>query len=301
MTRHRPALPATALLGLLVSASALAQTTVTLLDPGSEPRRELRYDFEQGYTQQGAMEMAIQLGVDMGGLQMPMNMPAIRMDMTMNTAEVADDGSARFEYEYTSAEVVGDAGNPLGAALGSALSQINGVSGWVRVDPRGTTLEAGFGAPGANAQQLAQVLDSAEQSIQQMSAPWPAEPVGVGAQWQAVTSFESGGFTLEQTATYTLESFDGNGVNVSVDLSQMAGEQALDGAAGLPPGAQVSLMSMESTGSGSMQVDLGALIPASEMSMSTAMTMSVAMQGQSQQMSMNVQTDISMSPGGGAP
>ncbi|HUF73194.1 MAG TPA: hypothetical protein VMR74_09870 [Gammaproteobacteria bacterium] len=66
----------------------------------------------------------------------------------------------------------------------------------------------------------------------------------------------------------------------------------------MPPRAEVNLMSMESTGSGNMRVSLGRLIPVSEMSMSTMMVMSVGMQGQSQQMSMNVQTDISMLPGG---
>jgi hypothetical protein len=135
-------------------------------------------------------------------------------------------------------------------------------------------------------------------SVSTASAPWPAEPVGIGARWEVVTDIESGGFTVEQTATYLLESFDGNEVRLAVDLTPTAGQQALEGAVGLPPGAEVSLMSMESTGSGTMRVALDRLIPVSEMSMSTMMAMSVGMQGQSQQMSMNVQTDISMLPDG---
>ncbi|HUF73195.1 MAG TPA: hypothetical protein VMR74_09875 [Gammaproteobacteria bacterium] len=67
------------MLSLAASASAFAQTTVTLLEPGAQPRHELRYSFEEGYAQQGTMEMVIQLGSERDGKSSAISNPAVSL------------------------------------------------------------------------------------------------------------------------------------------------------------------------------------------------------------------------------
>jgi hypothetical protein len=287
-------------LGIFASATAVAQPVVTILDPGAEPRTPLRYQFREGATESMVMDMGIRMSMSVGGQQMPApGMPEIRMLMNLETTELRDDGTARIEYQIRSAGAADSADPATAAALGGALGQLGGASGWALIDARGATLGTGVNLSDNVDPELAQVMESAEQSMQQISAPLPADPVGIGARWEVSSDVQSQGFTVSQTATYTLTAFDGDSAEVDIKMTQTAPPQLVE-APGMPPGTEASLESLESTGTGTMQIEFARLVPRSEISLAMAMAMSIAMQGQTMQIGMDMQMDTSMMPAGAA-
>lgn len=305
MIRHTLSL-ATTCISLCASVSlfaqdaptATAQSVITLLDAGAEPHRELRYRFDEGYSETASMELDVQMSASMAGLQIQQEaLPTIRLSISLNATEVSDDGTARYEFAIGSAEVVEDTDTDPGiaAAVRDSLGQMSSTSGWSLIDARGAILERDLELPAGGDDQLSQVLDSAEQSLEQMSVPLPAEPVGVGAQWEGTRDIESGGFSVTQTAIYTLNSIEDDDLTLGVTLTQTASEQNVE-MAGLPPGFEASLDSLESAGTGTIQTNLNRLVPRSESTLSMTIALGVSAQGQTQQIAMNLQTDQVIAP-----
>jgi hypothetical protein len=306
MIRTTVSLLAAAYLGLCTaipapaqdSAEAKTRPVVTVMNAGAAPRRELRYRFDNGSFERASIEMTIRLNVSMGGLQQQVvAFPTVRMLVDLGPILVADDGSARYEFAISSAELIDSADtNPnLAAALRGSLGQLPKISGWARIDPRGATLAGDIDVAAGVDPQLNQVFDSAEQSLQQMSAPLPLEPVGLGAQWQVVQDVQSAGFRVTQSAVYTLAAIEANEVNLGVMLTQTGSDQAVD-FAGLPPAVEASLDSLESTGTGSMRIDLNRFVPQSDSAVAMVVALGLALQGQDQQIGLDMRTEMSIAP-----
>ena len=57
---------------------------------------------------------------------------------------------------------------------------------------------------GSSARRFPQLLDQMQQSFAQMGAPFPDEPIGVGARWTVNTLIAQQGMKVQQVATYEL-------------------------------------------------------------------------------------------------
>jgi hypothetical protein len=282
---YRPVLAiATGIFVALAAVALAAQPAVTLLDAGAAPRQELRYRLEAGRTEYGALSTSMQ----MRGTNMPaVSGPPMTMRMMMRTTDVSADGVARYEFEVTAVETGNGGASPvLDPAIG----------GWARIDARGLFLEGDFAldalADGAEAEQL---LGELNQSIQEMSAPFPVEAVGVGARWQVTSRIDAGGFRAEQTAEYTLLSRNGDRVELEVTVTQSADSQPVS-MPGMPPEIQARLESLEAAGSGTMNVNLTRLVPTSTVDVGVSLSMAIDVQGQTQRMDMDMQSRTSISP-----
>jgi len=306
MIRTSLILLATTQMGLCAADVALAQGTeavegrpvVTVLDAGAAPRQVLRYRFDDGFSETASIEMRIRLNVSNGGPeQQVVAFPTIRMLVDLGPFAVAEDGSARYDFAISSADLIDTADtNPsLAAALRGSLGQLPSVSGWARIDARGATLAGDIDVAAGVDPQLTQVFDSAEQALQQMSAPLPAEAVGPGAQWQVIQEVQSAGFSVTQSAVYTLTSIVENEVTMDVAVTQTGSDQAV-ALAGLPPGIEARLDSLESTSTGSMRINLNRFVPELASDVSMAVAISVAVQGQTQRTGLDMQTETIISP-----
>lgn len=273
----------TGIFAALAAVAVAAQPAVTLLDAGAAPRQELRYRLEAGRTEHGALSTSMQ----MSGTNMPVvSGPPMTVRMMMRTTDVSADGVARYEFEVTSV----DAGNGASPVLDRAIG------GWARIDARGLFLEGDFAldamAGGAEPEQM---LGELNQSIQEMSAPFPVEAVGAGARWQVTSSIDAGGFTAGQTAEYTLLSRNGDQIELEVTVSQSAASQPVS-MPGMPPEIQARLESLEAAGSGTMNVNLARLVPTSTVDIGVSLSMVLDVQGQTQRMDMDMQSRTSISP-----
>lgn len=266
------------LLGSCFAAAAQSQPVVRVLDYGAEPRQEIRYEFTAGAVDHGTMTMSMQPSTP-GQSAPALAMPAMTVPVTITTTEVRPDGSARYEMAMGEIKIAGgddDAGGP-GAALRqmlvASLGSIQGAKQWAWVDARGTSLDGGVELPasGGNSvldQALSMVAGSLQGQAQQLSAPFPAEPVGVGARWEVGATSQLLGVNVERQAEYTLVARDGNTVEIEMTLGDSSIQSAAS-ATDLPARAQAEIDNQPGpTGSAHMRIDLGSLLPDSEMKVS---------------------------------
>jgi hypothetical protein len=248
MTRTRTSWLVIGCLWIAAQSAAIAQDApatgsppqISVLDAGQEPRNALRYRFDDGISESASLEMTIRLNVSMGGAQQQVvAFPTVRMQVKLGPIAVADDNSARFDFAIGSAELIDGADtNPgLAAALRGSLGALPSVTGWARIDAQGAMLAGDLSFADGVDPQLTQVFDSAEQSLRQMTAPLPTEPVGLGARWQATQQIESAGFDVTQIVVYRLAAIAANEVTLEFELAQTGSDQAAD-FAGLPPGVE---------------------------------------------------------------
>jgi hypothetical protein len=95
------------------------------------------------------------------------------------------------------------------------------------------------------------LLDGFEAQASQLAAPFPEEPVGVGARWRVTSSFDLAGLPFEVATELTLDAVGDGVADGSVALTMT-----------IPPGpvevqgAQLEVVSGTMTGSGSVHWDL---------------------------------------------
>src|SRR5262245_19000863 len=78
-----------------------------LLDPGKEPRRELRLKAKVGQADKMKMTMTMDMAVKMGGKAQPATkLPPMVMNMLMKVVETMPNGDIRYEFSLTGTDVV---------------------------------------------------------------------------------------------------------------------------------------------------------------------------------------------------
>lgn len=275
---------------VLFSTAVPAQSVVELIDAGAAPREPLRYRFSGNRTERAAMDMSVQVSLALGEQQIPIGaVPPVRMVMQLKNSEVAADGSARIEFEVVSAEASGD--DPQVAQMNQSLAPMRGLAGSYRMDPRGTISEPKFKAPeGGATPQSAELGADLEQSLHQMSSPFPEEAIGAGARWRVVQQVNSAAIQMSQTAEYTLRSRNGNRVELDVRLV----DAKMDAPAGLPAGARIDSINLD--GGGSTRIELDRLVPSGNTDADVRMVMSMDAGGQTQTMGMNIRMVQAIGP-----
>ncbi|MCB9730696.1 MAG: hypothetical protein H6746_19655 [Deltaproteobacteria bacterium] len=272
---------------------------VRLLEAGEGEKKELRYRYSPESKHQMVMRLEMGMSMKVGERSMPeVKLPAMIMkaDITMGKPE----GDAiSYEFSVPSAPEV-EAGEgvseTVAQGLKTSLAAMTGLHGKASVDARGATRDGHFELEGKDSPQLAQLVDSMGQSMRQMSVPLPEEAVGKGARWQALQRMQMGGMTIYQVGEYTLESIDGDRLELDVKLSQLGPKQQMQ-PPGLPPGVSAELLSMVGEGSGHMKLDLTALVPVSTTKIRSDSSMRMTSKDEAQEMSMSMNMEMEIKPG----
>jgi hypothetical protein len=238
-----------------------ASTSVKLLDPGQEPRYKLRYAYESGRKERAKLVSGTGLTMEVGGqkLELPA-MPDLEMTATIVIKELLSNGSARRRLSIDKVDLKKGGLDPsLRGDVESALARLEGLDGRDVIDSRGFIHELKLERVQADGE-LRQFLESMQQALGQMGAPFPEEEVGKGARWRIDTKVSQQGIRLTQAATYELVEIDGKKGRAKVELTQRSPAGAVS-PPGLPAGVQAELLSLDSTGSGELSFDLGRMIP----------------------------------------
>lgn len=284
-----------ALVVLVLPAAAADEMKIKLLDAGTGEKIELRAKPKKGSSEQLEMVMGIDMAMDMGGMgQMPQTLPKMTMVMKADVTDVKGD-EIFYTFELTDARVSGEGVDPMMVAvMEPELKKMIGTKGTVVVNNRGVTQSAKIHAPeGTSTEEMAQ-FDNMQKSMNHASAPFPVEPVGVGAKWEVTTDMKENGIAMRQVITYTVKSIQGNVVTLDTALVQQADAQKLS-PEGMPPGAEATLDSLASTGTGNTVIDLTHLFPNNGSlahDMNTRMTINA--QGQQMSMGMKMKLDLQM-------
>ncbi|MHC4564875.1 MAG: hypothetical protein ACYTE3_03865 [Planctomycetota bacterium] len=247
------------------------KTTVKLLDPGAQPRTALRYKFQANRTETMIMEMSTAMVMEIGEQKQPeTQVPTTRMTMTLDGKEISPEGDLRYEFKLEQAEVLPEPGaNPaMVNAMKQSMSSTVGLSGSATVTSRGLTKAAEVKIPPGIDPQIEQAMANVNESLNQMSAPLPVEPVGRGARWLVTMPMETNGLKITQTITYALSEIQGDKVKCDVTVKQSALPQEMD-IPGAAPGAKMFLESFSSSGDGTIELQMTNLVPTSNINMTT--------------------------------
>jgi hypothetical protein len=271
--------------------------TVTMASAGAAPRVALRYAPAAGAKQHFDMTMNVSMGMEVGGSSVPaMSMPTVRMGADCVVTEVTPSGDVSFATAFTGTSVDPGADPALTAQLQAASEALASIKGSATISNRGLIRTSSIDTSKVANGQLAQMLGSTTELVKNLSIPFPEEPVGVGARWEARSTLTTSEITLFQKVFYELVAFDGKTVTLKSTTEQSALPQTMSNPA-LPPGADVQLAQFTGKGAGTMRIVLSELVPVSDGSVDSTMVMNVSMGGMSQQMVVNSSVKMTIAPG----
>jgi len=230
---------------------------ITLLNPGNEPKQELRFTPKVASKTISKMTMNTATTTLVDGQTMPqVNIPTITMNMEVEVTNVAENGDINTNFNYTDAEVVANENTTpeILSIMETQMNQLVGLSGSFLLDNRGNTKDVDIKYPENMDTNTQQMLASMVDSLTQLSAPFPTEAVGKGAKWQVINSFSTNGININQIATYELVDIQDKIATVNVKIEQQAGEQNI-------PSASMTLNSLTGIGEGEKKINLEQIMP----------------------------------------
>jgi len=238
---------------------------VKLLNPGSEPRQQMRLKPSLGVQKTTTMAVKMEMGTSTADKSMTTVTKVPTMVLTIDTkaTKIDANGDIHYEFSYTKADIAGDASNLPTAALDamrSSVKKLVGLKGFFLMDSLGTHKGGDFIVPEGSDNNFKQMLQQMSKSLEQVSSPLPAESVGKGAKWRISSSSNVGGMNVNQIATYELTSLQDGVVTLNITIEQQANPQKLTSPQ-LPAGTTLALKSFASQGRGEVIMRLDQLMP----------------------------------------
>lgn len=263
---------------------------VRLLEPGAEPRRQLRYKPAVGDHYLMSMTMNIEQKMEMGGNPLPSTpMPGTVMTYDIKILEVRPDGDIKYALNLTKADIDSKNEDPMSQAMRGGLKTMVGMAGTVVVTSRGDTKDVDFKLPEGAEPMAAAFLEQMKGSARQMSMPLPEEAVGLGAKWEVENKVKTSGATITQTAALTLKEVSEDAFVLGVAMTQKARDQMIES-----PMGQIELAELDGTGEGTIHATTKKLVPTkSEISMKSKQVMKAG--GQSVDVQTNLKIKMSTS------
>jgi TPR repeat protein len=238
---------------------------VVLVDPGKGEKSELRFRFNAGSIHKMVMTMTMRM---LGVQGRAMQMPGIRVAMVVEVLEANEDRARIYWSIPNDPDLVGTEGAPpeLVAKLREDLRVMSSYRGESTVTSLGVTVEMQLEVDTENPG-LEQFLEAMRQSMRQLTAPLPEEPVGVGARWKTLQRL-TGPVTLYQLTSFELLQRTGSSVTLGMKMEQLTPKQTMVLPETLPEvtfdiSAEIAGIAQ---GDGEMTLDLHSPVPRSRTS-----------------------------------
>jgi len=237
---------------------------VELVDAGQSPLQPVRWQFTKGSKNEVQMKTELALEAQVGDQNTPRAVtPAVQYRLSIQTREVSPDGTAEMKFEVTDAKVLEGSGAPTQMVTQLRRSVMStkrstgvytvGASGAVQ----GVEIDKSKVEPGN-----LQAVDNVEQLVYWTTVPVPTEPIGLGAKWTVSRVIEEGGIRMKQLASYELTKIEGSSFHVDLEVRKTAPTQTVT-APGAAENESYELTHFDSTGKGTVEADLGKVVPVS--------------------------------------
>lgn len=271
---------------------------VELLNPGVEPRQQLRLKPAINVKETTVMTVKMDMDISASGRSSAAaKIPVSVMTFETKVTKIDPNGDIYYEFAYTNADIVGDTGNTQPAALNamrSALKNMVGVKGSFIMDNRGFHKGGNIILPEGADNNVKQMVRQMSKSLEQLASPLPAEAVGKGAKWRVSSSSDFSGINVNDIVTYELASWQDGVASLNVSIEQQANPQNITSPQ-LPPGTTLTLKSFASQGRGAATMRLDRLIPfRSTVSISSNSEMSAKNAGSSQESTIKTKMAMEM-------
>lgn len=217
------------------SAAPPAETALTLIEAGAEPRVEQKYAFAIGKTETriGTVTM------EASGAGQSQAQPPMKITLAI-TPSKKDGEKVVFGLKATKFELVGtsEADKAMAAQANQALAAAAGLSAQLDVSGNGATGDVSFQAPqGPGARIAQQVVPMMQPLIEILFPALPKEPIGVGAKWKQTTVQEDSGLKITVSTTFELVAVEKDTLTVKASITRKAPKSPL----GEPPGATLEI------------------------------------------------------------
>jgi hypothetical protein len=240
--------------------------TVTLEDPGQEPRQELRIRVAPGDVDRLTQRQETTIEVRAGDQVQSAPSPITELDLTHTVVEV-DGERITAEGTYDDVRVLDSPGaDPATVAqVRQLLSGFLDATAHTTYTARGGIIDVrldGLELEGPGAAFVDQLAASITDSAESLSVPFPDEPVGAGARWRVDAEVVLAGLPVEVTSTVTLGELTDDRATGSIEQRMRFVPGPVD-----MFGTAAEVISGELTGGGSIVWDLvGGLTPRSDVS-----------------------------------
>jgi len=284
--------------GVSAPAANSKNPQVELLNPGVEPRQQLRLKPAIDVKQTTVMTVKMDMEISSSGRSSPgAKIPVSVMTFETKVTKIDPNGDIHYEFAYTNADITGDTGNiPPAArdAMRSTLKSIVGVKGSFIMDNRGVHKGGDIILPQGADNNLKQMVGQMSKSLEQLASPLPAEAVGKGAKWRVSSSSNFIGMNVNDITTYELVSWQDGVASLNVSIEQQANPQNITSPQ-LPPGTTLTLKSLASQGRGATTMRLDRLMPfRSTASVSSNSEMSAKSAGSSEEVTLTTKMVMEM-------
>jgi hypothetical protein len=235
---------------------------ITLLDPGEEPREELRYKLEVGATEKLTLTMSYHAENRLqGAAPQQLKFPSMRMVFEVEIIEALPGDRYRYQFELADTGLSDTAGadQTLVKMAGAGLEKSVGMRGTAVVDAHGVIRDGNLEIPPGLDPNMRVMMESMKSSMEQLSSPLPPQPLGAGARWELRQTLAQAQVSLEQTTNYELEQDDKGKRRLRGAIRQVADRQEVD----LPNIDKAELVSLTATGTSLIDLDLDHLAPRS--------------------------------------
>lgn len=252
-----------------IATTTLPPTTVApkpavrLDSPGAQPRQPMALRLAAGSTAKVAMVNKLTIKITVGGEAAPSSVvPGTRQVITQRVDKVESDGSASLSVAFSDASVVPTPGADPAVvqATQAGLDPLNRVRGTQTVDPDGAVRNVNFDTSAITDPAIKSTVDATTSQIGTLAAPFPSEPVGVGARWTVTSTATLAGLKMTTTTRYTLRGRTGD----RYELDQTQEAVAVPGPVllpNLPAGAQASVTTFTIKSTGQISGDLTRHLP----------------------------------------
>jgi hypothetical protein len=272
--------------------------TVTVASPGAEPRTRLRYKVTAGQVFVMSVTTSLGLTMSLEGMSMPaMDMPTMKMTANLTVKDVAANGDITYDIAFTemTAEALPGMDPSMVAMVQGAAGQITALKGTMTTTDRGVSKSGGLDLNKIPDPNLRQTLGSVSGSLESMSMPLPEEAVGMGAKWEVRQAINAAGAQTFQRVECEVTSISASSVSLRLKVDQTTPPQSISNPQ-LPAGASMEIEKMGGTGTGTSTIQLGSLVPTSEIQSTNAASMVMSMGGQSQKMAVDTRVKVSIAP-----
>ncbi len=198
------------------------EVTVNLKKPGNQPRRALRYAFQEGQEESTRAEASNILSLTLNKHKHPDAIsPTVVGQMNMKVLAAERDGTFTLQFSIGHLSRT-DESNPQAELdpVYQMLKRMEPVTVIQRVTSRGMAIETDF-KPEESADQGLRKWWLWCQRLTQNFIPLPEQPIGVGAEWEVIQDIELTAST-RQTTTYELLALDGKQGRVRAHITQIA-------------------------------------------------------------------------------
>ena len=267
MTRQGLLRVLTLMCGLLVIQGCKVRTgVVDTKDPvivlayGVGPRVPLRYAIQEGSVTTSTLEISTSsmMTTTSSGEKLSRG-PSLRFVVSSGPAIKLPTGNVRLDIRIVDSQAVMPPGfePEVTRDFSQSAALLGDVGGWIEVDDRGNIVRSELNQAAKNPKVPTRLLMTIVQARTSLArVVFPAEPVALGARWEARKRLKLYGFEIQQTDRYTLRDRSAGTVKLEVEIVHSAPEQNLTFA---EEGMELALKSLSTTARGEIDLGLSAL------------------------------------------